>query len=114
MGARARHERGTGDERVSAKGGDQSLRTTGRNRRPACVHGIARSEMDDGYFCSHGRWRDQGYLDAMDGEQAMDPRSFLVDDAGELKIVGGNAYVRRALQAEQREREGISYANVSK
>jgi hypothetical protein len=50
----------------------------------------------------------------MDGEQAMDPRSFLVDDAGELKIVGGNAYVRRALQAEQREREGISYANVSK
>jgi len=51
----------------------------------------------------------------MEGEQVTEPRSVLVDDAGEAEnpsleglSTGG------PLQAEPREREGISYANVSK
>ena len=42
--------------------GDQSLRTSGRDRRPARIHGVARSEMDDWYIRPNGRRRNKGYL----------------------------------------------------
>src|SRR5713101_4362598 len=64
MGASTQHECRRSDETIPGRGGNQSLRRAGGDRRPAGIHGIAGSEMDGGHLGSNGRRRNQGHLKA--------------------------------------------------
>jgi NAD(P)-dependent dehydrogenase (short-subunit alcohol dehydrogenase family) len=58
VGTGSQHERRRGYETISRKSTDQSLWAPRRDLRPACLHGVACSEMDDRCICSDGRRRD--------------------------------------------------------